>query len=320
MNDSAKVWESLRLTVSPDAVEAVEFAFNSLESLGTEIDYMSQPVAGVCVVGYFDRLPDDEILQDELHYALRSYGLDEKAIFAVERTEIQNADWLAEWKKHWKPTTIGGFVIAPPWETVDEPDKIVIRIEPNMAFGTGTHETTRLCLAAIDKYYTPGVSFLDVGTGTGILAIAAAKLATENTERTEIIKGLPEESNPDSFTRSHSASVFSVNSVAKIFACDTDPDSIKIARENAESNRVEDLIEFVEGEISSDTPQFDIICANLTLAVILPILPLLLGKARSKLVLSGILDEQVGAITNALTDNKFSIERSGEWIAVTVQV
>src|SRR5688572_4801776 len=185
MNDAIRVWQSLRLTVEPESVEAIEFAFNSLESLGTEIDYMSQPVAEVCVVGYFDRLPDDEILQDEFHYALRSYGLDENAILSIERREIVNADWLAEWKKHWKPTTVGRFLIAPPWDPVDQPEKIILRIEPNMAFGTGTHETTQLCLTAIDKFYRPEDSFLDVGTGTGILAIAAAKLTSRNTSSSQ---------------------------------------------------------------------------------------------------------------------------------------
>jgi ribosomal protein L11 methyltransferase len=299
MNDSAKVWQSLRLTVEPDAVEALEFAFNSLDALGTEIDFMLKPANGVCVVGYFDGLPADEILQDELHYALRIYGLDENAIISVERKEIENTDWLAEWKKHWKPTTVGRFVIAPPWETVDEPNKIVIRIEPNMAFGTGTHETTQLCLKAIDRYCVPVNSFLDVGTGTGILAIAAAKLAVQHT------KGTP------------------VSPMAKILAIDTDPDSIKIALENAVLNDVHDMVQVDIGELSSETSQFDFVCANLTLDVILPILPLLLSKARANLILSGILVEQESFIVQALSANDvndLSIERSGEWIAITVQV
>jgi ribosomal protein L11 methyltransferase len=277
-------------------VEAIEFAFNSLDALGTEIDYMRTPTNGVCVIGYFDGLPDDEVLQDELHYALRAYGLDENAIASIERSEIQDADWLVEWKKHWKPTTVGRFVIAPPWETVDDADKIVIRIEPNMAFGTGTHETTQLCLAAITKLYRSGDSFLDVGTGTGILAIAAAKITGRSTSGSES---------------------------APMRACDTDPDSIKIARENAELNDVGDIVNFVEGEISSETPQFDFVCANLTLDAIVPILPLLLEKAQEYLVLSGILAEQETEIVHALSENGVndpSIDRSGEWIALTVEV
>src|SRR5205085_3138018 len=89
---------------------------------------------------------------------------------------VEEIDWLAEWKKHWQPTEVGRFVIAPPWQEIDPGDKILIQIEPNMAFGTGTHETTQLCLDAISELYRPQLTFLDVGTGTGILAIAAAKL------------------------------------------------------------------------------------------------------------------------------------------------
>jgi len=299
MNDAAKIWQSLRLTVKPDAVEAMEFAFNSLDALGTEIDYMLKPANGVCVVGYFDGLPADEILQDELHYAVRIYGLDENAIISVERTVIENTDWLAEWKKHWKPTTIGRFVIAPPWENVGDPDKILIRIEPNMAFGTGTHETTQLCLRAIDKNYVPGKSFLDVGTGTGILAIATAKITAEHT------KGA------------------SISAMTRILALDTDPDSIKIAQENAILNVVDDLVRFAEGEISAESAQFDFVCANLTLDVIRPIIPLLLSKTEENLILSGILADEESFILEALSENDvndLSIERLGEWMAVAVRI
>jgi ribosomal protein L11 methyltransferase len=295
MNDDPKVWRSLRLTVEPEAVEAIEFALNSLDALGTEINFMRNPPVGICVVGYFNQLPDDEILQDEIHYALRAYGLDEDAILHIERCEIQNADWLAEWKKHWKPTTVGRFVIAPPWEVVDELDRIVIRIEPNMAFGTGTHETTQLCLAAIDQHYCPGDFFLDIGTGTGILAIVAAKLAGENTSGSEC--------------------------GPLVTGCDTDPDAIKIARENAVLNNVAEMTRFEEASIDQDTPAFDFVCANLTLDAILPILPLLSAKTRKTLVLSGILLEQEGDMVRALQRLQITdlqIERRGEWISVVI--
>ncbi|MFL6468522.1 MAG: 50S ribosomal protein L11 methyltransferase [Pyrinomonadaceae bacterium] len=291
MKDDNMVWQSLRLTVTEEAVEAIEFALNSLNALGTEIDYMRLPTSGVCVVGYFDRLPDEENVQDEIHYALRSYSLDENAILTIERSEVQNTDWLAEWKKHWKPTTVGRFVIAPPWEKVDEPERIVIRIEPNMAFGTGTHETTQLCLSAIDELYGPSDTFLDVGTGTGILAIAAAlksNLAKDNA----------------------------------IFAIDNDPDSVKIARENAQANGVGDRIEFRDSEITIDLPSFDFVCANLTLDVILPILPMLLAKANKFLVLSGILTEQENAVLRELEQCDVigpEVNQDREWICVVVK-
>ena len=177
MKTEQTIWYSISVTVAPESSEAIEYAFNSLEALGTEINHLRKKNSEtVTVVGYFNELPDEERFQDELHYALRAYGLDEGAVLSIERTQVEDADWLLEWKKHWKPSDVGAFVIAPPWSDVAETEKIVIRIEPNMAFGTGTHETTQLCLKAIEKYYQPGDSLLDVGTGTGILAIAAAKL------------------------------------------------------------------------------------------------------------------------------------------------
>ena len=115
-------------------------------------------------------------------------------------------------------------------------------------------------------------------------------------------------------------SVNSVPSVARILACDTDSDAVKIAKENAIMNGVEN-IEFVDGPLESDSASFDFVCANLTVDVILPVLPFLLEKTRETLVLSGILAEQKGMITAALEGmdiTGFRTEHSGEWIAVIV--
>lgn len=285
-------WYSISVTVAPEAVEAIEHAFNSLEALGTEINHLRKKnLESVTVLGYFNDLPDEEQVQDELHYALRAYGFEESAVMQLERSIVEETDWLAEWKKHWRPSDVGGFVIAPPWSEVDAPDKIVIRIDPNMAFGTGTHETTQLCLRAIENNYLPGDTFLDVGTGTGILAIAAAKLNLK-----------------------------SQISDLKLLGVDTDVDSITIACENAEMNGVSGSTEFSIGSLSAETPVHDFVCANLTLDVIEPILPLLLEKAGKTLVLSGILVEQESAIISALTKlgvRDLEVERAGEWISVT---
>jgi len=290
---SSQSWYSISVTVAPDAAEAIEYAFNSLEALGTEINHLRKKNAeSVTVVGYFNELPNEERVQDELHYALTVYGFTEETTMQVVRDKIEETDWLAEWKKHWKPSDVGAFVIAPPWSDVDHSDKIVIRIEPNMAFGTGTHETTQLCLQAIEKYYEPGESFLDVGTGTGILAIAAAKLNS----RSQV-------------------------STFKFFAIDTDVDSISIAKENATLNGIDGKIDFEIGSLNGDTPSFDFVCANLTLDVILPMLSRLVEKAGKTLVLSGILAEQQREIVNALADlqiNDPEVKQAGEWISVVI--
>ena len=109
-------WYSISVTVAPDAAEAIEYAFNSLEALGTEINHLRKKNAeSVTVVGYFNELPDEERVQDELHYALTVYGFTEETAMQVVRDKIEETDWLAEWKKHWKPSDVGAFVIAPPW-------------------------------------------------------------------------------------------------------------------------------------------------------------------------------------------------------------
>ena len=288
MNAKVQNWYSIEITTRPEVVEAIEFAFNSLGALGTATNFRRVgQTECVTVSGYFENVPDDETVEDELHYALRSYGFDQEAVTSVERTAVHDQDWLAEWKKHWKPVTIGRFVIAPPWTEASSDDHVHIRIEPNMAFGTGTHETTQLCISAIDRFYRQGESFLDVGTGTGILAIAAAKLDGGG---------------------------------SSVYGIDNDADAVAIARKNAVANRVSE-IEFDTRTISFETPRASFVCANLTIDVILPILDLLLEISERVLVLSGILTEQETAIIEALQKRSvrgYSVEKQGEWLAVII--
>lgn len=283
-------WTSLRVVIRPEAAEAVEFALCELGAEGTEINNLG-PKQGplLTVVGYFNERLGDAEVEAALDYALEIYSLPSAAVHSLSYEEVEQRDWLAEWKKNWKPTETGSFVVAPAWHDVPAGDRIVIRIEPSMAFGTGTHETTRLCLRAIEEHLVSGESFLDVGTGTGILAIAAAKLQT-------------------------------AEPFPAIYGCDTDEDSVKIARENIEINGV-DGITLEVGTLREDVPRHDFTCANLTADVIVPMLPLLVSKTKRVLVMSGILAEQGDWVLGELAKLGIcdaTVERDGEWISVRV--
>jgi ribosomal protein L11 methyltransferase len=292
-------WYAVEISIPAGKEEAVEFALNELDSLGNEINNLGQKAAeNLTVIGYFNELPTADVLQNKLAEALQIYGFSSDEIIKVETKEIEDQDWLAEWKKHWKPTETGKFIISPPWETPASDEKIVIKIEPNMAFGTGTHETTRLCLRAIEKYYEDGMSFFDVGTGTGILSIAVAKLRGESSE------------------------FGGESSEVRVVACDTDVDSVKIAKENALLNETPE-IDFYIGSISADSPEFDFVCANVTADIIIPMLPLLVPKSKQILLLSGILVEQEGLVLTELEKlgiNKTNIETDGEWISIVTEI
>ena len=275
-----KTYSALDVDIEPQAHEAVEYALMEAGALGTETTDRS-------VTAYFAETPNRERVRNELFEALRIYDLPSSSVRDMNVREVAERDWLEEWKQSWQPVQIGKFVIAPPWSNVsDRTDRYVIRIEPGMAFGTGTHETTRLCLDAIQKHYTGG-SFLDVGTGTGILAIAAAKLFPE----------------------------------ARIEACDTDETAVAIARENAELNGVAARINFWAGSIDDSTASADLVCANLAGDVITSIMPALVGVTCGKLVLSGILETQIGMVQAALHESgidDFEITQDGEWVALII--
>lgn len=296
MTKSAEKWHSIEVSVSAEAAEAIEFAFNSLDASGTAINRLGNAHADtVIVAGYFSELPESDVIDAEVRFALEAYGFGEDVVSGIAKSDVEQTDWLLEWKKHWRPTKVGGFIIAPSWETVDDTSKILIRIEPNMAFGTGTHETTQLCLRAIEANIDKRDTFLDVGTGTGILAIGVALLQR----------------------RSNGG-----GRIGTIVACDTDVDSIAIARENSALNGVGENIDLFVGSISDSTLPADFVCANLTLDVIVPLLDLLITRAKKTLLLSGILVTQESEIIGALSERGFSaaeVGRAGEWISVLVR-
>ncbi|HEY6217927.1 MAG TPA: 50S ribosomal protein L11 methyltransferase [Pyrinomonadaceae bacterium] len=273
-------WYALDVDLEPAAQEAVQYALMEAGALGTEANDR-------VVTGYFAATPNRERVRDQLFDALRIYNLPASSVRDMNVRAVPQRDWLEEWKQSWQPVQIGRFIIAPPWSEIDEqPDRLIIRIEPGMAFGTGTHETTRLCLNAIQQHYSGG-SFLDVGTGTGILAIAAAKL----------------------FAHAH------------VEACDSDEDAIAIARENAAANGVLNQINFRVGSVDDSSASADLVCANLTADVITQMMSILVGFSCGKLILSGILETQIEMVQAALHAcgvDDFEIVQDGEWIALIV--
>jgi ribosomal protein L11 methyltransferase len=280
-------WQALDLITACEAREAVEYALMEAGALGTETAEAENDFLRVSA--YFDQVPDRERVRAELADALRIYELPSSAVREMTVRDVADQDWLGEWKKSWQPVEVGKrFIIAPPWaEILEDHNRIVIRIEPGMAFGTGTHETTRLCLVAIEKYFAGG-SFLDVGTGTGILAIAAAKM----------------------FPNAH------------VEAYDTDADAIAIASENARLNGVAEKITFRVGTVEETTASADLVCANLTTDVIGAMLPSLISVTCGQLVLSGILDTQLEALQARMLECGMSepceTMLDGEWIALVI--
>ncbi len=281
-----RLWYCVALTTTSEAREAVEYALMESGALGTEVVEADGEL--LHITAYFPAIPDLEQVRSELLEALRIYSLPWSIVGDISIRELADHDWLGEWKKSWQPVAVGArFIIAPPWSEIgDVQGRFVIRIEPGMAFGTGTHETTRLCLAAIEKHFEGG-SFLDVGTGTGILAIAAARLFP----------------------------------AARIEAFDTDVDAVHIARENARLNGVS--IAFRVGTIDESPPaSAECVSANLTLDTILPLLTALLSASCGRLILSGLLASQLEPVVTRLRELGISeppeVTEEGQWVCLVV--
>jgi ribosomal protein L11 methyltransferase len=205
----------------------------------------------------------------------------------VRRVEAQ--DWATAWRQHFTPQAIGPFLIAPSWcEVQPGPDQHLIRLDPGMAFGTGLHPSTRLCLLALAEAVAPGDAVLDVGTGSGILAIAAARLGA-----------------------------------APVVALDIDPQAVAIALANAAANGV--TLAPVAGRLEDQPPAgFDLVLANLLAPTLVTLAPSLAERTRAggTLVASGVLSEQAEAVGAALGAAGFRLAatpESGDWVALVAR-
>jgi ribosomal protein L11 methyltransferase len=205
---------------------------------------------------------------------------------------VDEADWADAWKAHFPVMRIGRrLVIKPTWRRHHaEPDDVVLALDPGMAFGTGLHPTTRLCLVALERLADEGrlanARILDVGCGSGILAIAALRLGG-----------------------------------AEALGVDTDPIAIEATTENARRNRLARRIRAREGSLPTNEPPFDIVVANLIAGVLVPLAPLLRAELSpgGRLVASGIFVDREADVRAAFEAAGLAVaERTGEgdWVAL----
>lgn len=309
-------WIEVKIRTSHEAVESMSNILHESGAGGVVIedpqdvivfqneadnwDYIDESLLGaleenVCVKGYLSEspnLPDNIQLIKERVEQVREAGID-AGLGEVTTAEVFEEDWSTAWKQYYKPVKIGeNIVIKPSWESYKgEEGEQVIELDPGMAFGTGTHETTQLCIKLLEKHVRRGDIVIDIGSGTGILGIVAAKLGSK-----------------------------------KVIGVDIDPLAIKVAKENIMINQVEDMFKIREGYLFDQVKEKgDIVVANIVTDVILN----LIKDIRSYLndggifIASGIILDRFEDLKLALEGDNIkilSVEKMGEWIALCCSV
>ena len=301
---TAGSWLELAVEADPEAVEAVseiigrvatggttvEPAFDLVdEGLGTRVD----PTRPAVVRGYVTAGADGDRAASEVAEALghlQAFGL--RPIGELRTRIVREADWAEAWKAYFPVMRIGRrLVIRPTWrDHAAAPDDVVLALDPGMAFGTGLHPTTRLCLAALEPLADDGrldhARVLDVGCGSGILAIAALKLGA-----------------------------------AEALGIDTDPIAVEATTENAARNGLSGRLTARPGSLPTDAPPFDVVLANLVAGVLIPLAPLLRDETRDggTLLASGIFADRETDVNAAFEDAGFRVEdrtTEGDWVGL----
>lgn len=306
-------WLEVSLTVDGELAEAVaevlaRFVSGGVVIESTEIeDDTSGPgkmVGNLRVCGYLEADEQLEPERQRLEEALWHLG-QIQPLPQIEYKSIAESDWSQSWKQHFQPVPVGNrMFIVPDWLNVDEDSRIVLRINPGMAFGTGTHPTTQLCLEMLEDHLDAAaqagtnkrgsrIKMIDIGCGSGILGIAAAKLG-----------------------------------VSHILGVDLDPKAVEIASQNAVLNGVQDQMEFGAGSVGEvRAGRFSIRKAPLVVANILaPVLVALLRDGmgdllmdQGTLILSGILEEQASEVEAAVKASGLRLEgrrNFDDWVAL----
>ncbi len=253
-------------------------------------DYVVDGDAPAVVTGYLPPGAESQRVRRSLRTALRFAPLQSLPRWRRAR-RLQEGDWRDSWKRYFRPLRIGRrLLVKPSWTTYEAAAAdTVIEIDPGMAFGTGQHPTTAMCLRALESRLSPGEAVLDLGAGSGILAIAAARLGA-----------------------------------GRVLALDTDPLAVKAARENAAANRVSGRVEVREGTLPEGAggERFDVIVANISSVTIGRLAPSLAAALREGgvLIASGFLDDTVGELGGGFVEAGLSVERvdaEGVWRTIT---
>ncbi len=209
------------------------------------------------------------------------------------KREVEGDDWLEIWKKHFRPLHIGGrIVVCPEWiEYEKQPEEEVVKLDSNMAFGTGEHETTSMCLKLLQEYLTPSSVCIDVGCGSGILGISAIKLGAEFAYLTDI-----------------------------------DDIAVKSAAHNSEMNGVADKVKVVRSDLLSDAEiKADIMLANITAEILCRLAPSIPKnlKEGGVLILSGIIESRLSMVLEAFGAQGLKFDKQlkdGEWYALSFKL
>lgn len=256
-------------------------------------DLLNNYYEGIIIKGYLEEEDDVEekidFIKEKIH-GLPRYDLDIRDT-EVEINTIEETDWNQEWKKHFKPFPVGkNFLIKPSWEEIDEDtERKIIEIDPGMAFGTGTHATTLMCLEALENYLKEDDLVYDIGTGSGILAIAAGKLG------------------------------------ANSIGIDIDEDSVRTAKDNVKLNKCADNVKIIKGNLLNKAmDKADIIISNIIADAIINMSGNLnkFLKDSGIFIASGILENKKEEVVQALKANKFEILETSvmdEWLCIVAR-
>jgi len=284
-------WLEITVTTAPSAAEAVADVL--FESRGGGIEELAVSAGVVRLRAYLPAGPSAAAAVDAVRArlaALPSYGLDAGPA-TVETAELDEQEWADAWKLHFRAFPVGRRLwITPTWDgTVPPVGAVVVRLDPGMAFGSGLHPSTQMCLELLDRRLRPGDAVLDVGTGSGILAIAAAGLGA-----------------------------------SRVLAIDADPIAVAVARANVAHNGVSERVRVEEGDLLTGVQDTaDLMVANLTADLHVALLPAVRPylTPRGVVAASGIVSSREADVERtARTAGLARVQtlRRGEWLCLVL--